>query len=106
MVIIVTVMTRIPGSRSWMYSRGDPARAPPNRYVKISTNMIGKAVTSNSCIGTWRILSIARQANVIEAPRAEARGGRARVDSAARSVASATAGAPAGTVVVVVVVVA
>ena len=87
-VIIVTVITRMPGSRSCRYSRGDPASAPPNRYVNSSTNMIGNAVTSNSCIGTCLIFSIARQPKVSDAASADGRrGSGARVDSAERSVA-------------------
>lgn len=52
----------------------------------ISTIMIGKAVTSNSCSGTCLILSMARQPNVSDAESALGRGGRDRpVNSAASS---------------------
>ncbi len=54
--------------------------------------MIGNAVTSNSCMGTWRILRTARHAKATDATRADAGAGRDRVDRAARRVASDTAG--------------
>ena len=83
---MITVMTRMPGSSCCRYSLGEPASAPPNRYVNSSTNMIGKAVTSNSCIGTCLILSMARQAKITEARSALGCGGRGRVETAERSV--------------------
>lgn len=84
-VIITTDITRMPGSRNWMYSFGDPARAPPNRYVYISTIMIGNAVTSKSCSGTCLILRMARQPKVSEADSALGRRGRSPVTSSAAS---------------------
>ena len=89
-VIIETVITRMPGSSCCRYSRGEPASAPPNRYVNSSANMIGNAVTSNSCIGTCLILSIARQPKVTDAASARrARRAGCGSTSAERSVASA-----------------
>lgn len=54
--------------------------------------MIGNAVTSKSCMGTWLILSIARQLKVIDAASGVATGGRMRVASADRRAAPLTSG--------------
>lgn len=88
MVIITTLVTMMPGRKNCRYSRGLPASAPPNRYVNISTMMIGNAVTSKSCSGTCLIFSMARQPKVSDAPSALGRGGRV---PGASTVASASA---------------
>ena len=92
MVMNATVCTRMPGSRNCRYSLVEPARAPPNRYVNSSVNMIGNAVTSKSCSGTCLIFSSARQPKVSEAESALGRGGRARDESAERSAVLARMG--------------
>lgn len=84
-VIITTDITRMPGSRNWMYSCGEFTRAPPNRYVYISTIMIGNAVTSKSCSGTCLILRIARQPKVSDVDQALGRVGRSPATSSAVS---------------------
>src|ERR1043165_1416906 len=102
-VIITTDITRMPGSRNWMYSRGEPASAPPNRYVYISTIMIGNAVTSKSCSGTCLILRIARQPKVRDAESALGRGGRSLATSSAASDSALTGASSLFSVVVVAV---
>ncbi len=78
MVIITTLVTMMPGRKNCRYARGLSASAPPNRYVNISTMMIGNAVTSNSCSGTCLIFSRARQPNVSDAASGLGRAGRSR----------------------------
>ncbi len=104
-VIITTLITRMPGSRNWMYSCVEPASAPPKRYVYIRTSMIGKAVTSKSCSGTCLIFSMARQPKVSEAESALGLGGRSRPTRRAdRRSASGAASATSSSSVLVVVV--
>jgi hypothetical protein len=83
----------MPGRRNCRYSPVEPAKAPPNRKVNISVNMIGNAVTSKSCSGTCLIFSSARHPNVSDADSALGRGGLARTDSAERIASSRTGGA-------------
>ena len=84
MVMNTTACTRTPGRKNCRYSVVDPASAPPNRNVNISVIMTGKAVTSNSCIGTCLIFNTARQPKVSEADSPLGRDGRARGDRAER----------------------
>ena len=65
----------------------EPAIAPPNRYVNMSTNITGVIVTSSSCSGTCLTLSIPRQPKVSAADIALARGGRG-VEASALRIAS------------------
>src|SRR5262245_24949475 len=65
--------------------------------------MIGNMVTSNSCMGTCLILSMARQPKATDAASALGADGRTRVDRAARSVDSETTAGSAAVVVGVVV---
>ena len=58
-----TVCTMSAGSTYCRYSCVEPEIAPPNRYTKRTTKMIGWNVTSKSCSGVRLIRRIVRWAS-------------------------------------------
>src|SRR5690606_36837015 len=102
MLIIETVMTRMPRMRNYTYSPTELASAPPKRNVNISVIMIGNMVASNNWKGTCLIFSSARHAKVMDAAKALGREGRLWVVSAACSLVPLTGFDRLGCIVVIV----